>query len=316
MINRIKEIFQGGRVILKFMGGSVTEGFPYDERVKTPYPNLVCDGFQKMFPQKEILGENLGICGEQSSHAMMVCEEKLKKTEKQIIFLEYALTDDMTQTSIKVFESLLRKLIRFKGHPAVIPIILPGKKNERIAAYMAKICEHYHIPYCGFDVFLKSKLETGAVKWEEYSFDDTHPHQKGHQMIADFVVEQVKECLEAANPTISYKLPKNRFYLSPYEHMKITHISKEFSFPLTFEVECKTFWISYIQHNENFMGNLQVFVDEKLLYNLHGKSFYCWYYPVQQKLFEYEQKGKHTITMLMAPGDEKKTFMLEYVGIC
>lgn len=68
-----------------------------------------------------------------------------------------------------------------------------------------------------------------------------------------------------------------------------------------------------MQHEEDFMGNLQVFIDHEFVCNLHRKSFYCWYYPIQTKIWESYENSTHTITFQMAPGDEKK-FILEYIG--
>lgn len=63
------------------------------------------------------------------------------------------------------------------------------------------------------------------------------------------------------------------------------------------------------------MAKLQVFADGKLIDNLHGRSHFCNYYPVQKKLFDTESRCRHTVTFQLAPGDEGGKFLLEMIGI-
>lgn len=319
MIQRLKSIFKQETIQMTFLGGSVTEGYPYDERVSMPYPEIVSGLLQKRYPDKTIRMSNLAGCGEQSTHGLFKCETALDQTQKQIVFLEYALNDDASQTFVKVFESLVRKLLKMPGEVAVAVIILPSakSKNTAMGEYMRTICAYYKLLCLDVAEYVKEKKDIERPFWDKYSFDQIHPGQWGHEMIAHYIVKEIEKKLgETSWEKISYARLSKPYFSSPYENMRVIEPDETAGFPMSFEVECFAVWLIYIKHNESFMGTLQVYVDGEFLCNLHGKSFYCWKYPAQTILWEKEQPQKHTITFRMAPGEKQKKFYLKYIGIC
>lgn len=315
MLQRLQNILKQDTIHLSYLGGSVTEGFPYSEYIKHPFPDLVAEMLAKTMPAKIFHSHNYAGCGEKSSHALLASDFLLPECDNHIIFLEYALTDDICKESVMIFESLLRKLVRRKEKPAIIVLILPARKEFLIGKYMKEICTHYSIPCIDFPERLQLDIQDGALLPGEYWFDETHPNQQGHQWIAEQISHALTECIHKERSTASpYRLAKKRFLASPYEHIKAIKMNADITYPLTMELHCSALWVSYIQHEESFMGNMQVFVNRELVCNLHGKSFYCWYYPVQTKLFEEREAALHSVTFQMAPGEEKKKFILEYVA--
>lgn len=318
MIQRLQKLFEDKTVQMTFMGGSVTEGYPYDERVRKPYPDILAKKLQKRYPDKNIRMRNLAGCGEQSTHGLLKCDVELDKMQKQIIFLEYALNDDASQTFVKVFESLLRKLIKMPAKPVVAVVILPsGKsKNTAVGEYMRRICRYYQLLCFDVSQYVDREIEEGHLRWDKYSFDLVHPGQWGHELIADFILKEMNEDIEDTSLSgKTYKIPSKSYFCSPYENMRVIQ-PEDVVFPMSIEEECSAVWLSYIKHNEGYMGTLQVYVDGEFLCNLHGKSFYCWKYPAQIRLFENDRREKHTITFQMAPGERRKKFIIEYIGIC
>ena len=315
MLHRLQNILGQDIIHLSYLGGSVTEGFPYSEYIKQAYPDILSEILVENAPTKTFHSHNYAKCGEKSSHALLTSDILLSGHDNHIIFLEYALTDDISKESVMIFESLVRKLARRKEKPAIVVLILPARKELLIGKYMRDICTHYGIPCIDFPERLQQHIQNGLLLPDEYWLDETHPKQQGHHWIADQIFSMLTECMQkepsAASP---YRLTKKRFLASPYETIKTIKLDADITYPLTMEFHCSVLWISYIQHEESFMGNMQVFVDQELIYNLHGKSFYCWYYPVQLKLFEKKESAMHSVTFQMAPGEEKKKFILEYVA--
>lgn len=315
MLQRLQNILKQDTIHLSYLGGSVTEGFPYSEYIKQPYPDLITEILARTIPEKTFYSHNYARSGEKSSHALLASDTLLSEHGNHAIFLEYALTDDISKESVMIFESLVRKLIRRKEKPAIIVLILPAQKELLIGKFMKDICTHYGIPYMNFPERLQKHIQDGLLLPNEYWLDKTHPCQQGHQWIAEQISNMLTGYIQKEASTASpYRLAKKRFLASPYEKIKTIKLDTDITYPLTMEFHCSVLWISYIQHEESFMGNIQVFVDRELVCNLHGKSFYCWYYPVQTKLFEEKESAMHSVTFQVASGDEKKRFILEYVA--
>lgn len=315
MLHRLQNILRQDIIHLSYLGGSVTEGFPYFEDIKQPYPDIVSEILAKNVPTKTFHSHNYAKCGEKSSHALLTSDILLSGHDNHIVFLEYALTDDISKESVMIFESLVRKLVRRKEKPAIIVLILPTRKELLLGKFMKNISIHYAIPCIDFPEQLQQHTQDGLLLPGEYWLDETHPNQQGHHWIAEQISTMLTESMQKEPSTASpYRLAKKRFLASPYEHIKTIKLDADITYPFTMEFHCSVLWISYIQHEESFMGNMQVFVNRELNCNLHGKSFYCWYYPVQLKLFEKKESAMHSVTFQMAPGDEKKKFILEYVA--
>ena len=312
MIRELKKIFNDKEISLIFMGSSVTDGYPYNEKVESAYPELVVEELRRKFPDKNFKIENLAECGEKTACALMRCEERLACYEKGVVFLEYALNDEATKDWLKMYEGLVRKIIRY-GCFVPINIVLPGKDRSATFRYIKIISEYYNIPYISVDDMIEAMLESDG-RWEDYYLDATHPNTQGQILIADCITVELEKYLASGLDSF-YVMPAKEFMSDSYENMKIHRWKEKTSFPQTLEVECKTMWLSYIQHYEREMGKMQVYVDGKLVENLHGRSHFCNNYPVQKKVFEFEEVGHHEIRLQMAPGDEEKCFIIENIGI-
>lgn len=336
MKKRLEDIRANKEIHFTYFGGSVTEGYPYAEHIRCPYPELVAQKWMQTFPSQICHVHNHASCGEKSSRALLASDTLVPAYDGHIIFLEYALTDDMSRESVMIYESLVRKLLQRKEKPIVISLLLPSQTVLPIAKYMRAICAHYNIPCMDFSrqadgqytTFENSYLACNELSEdklpENYWLDATHPTQEGHDWIAQRVVTKLSQIVfserSLAQSDVPFvgqtddRLPTKRYLASPYEKLKTTALDTYITFPYTFEIYGKIVWISYLQHEETFMGTVQIFVDHKLVGHLHGRSFYCWYYPRQVKILDENRPASHQITLRMAPGDEKKKFVPEYIG--
>lgn len=313
MTNILKDLFADDTVRLIFMGSSVTDGYPYDERVPKAYPILMKELLENQFPNKKIQIENLASCGEKTAYGLMTCEEKLMKYDAGIVFLDYALNDKVSKDWMKMYEGMVRKIIR-KG---LVPVsmVLPGKDRSAAFRYIKKVSAYYKFPCICVDDLIAEIISKDNYCWEELYLDSTHPNEKGHGLIAKLVTERFLGFLEEEENISDTQFTKELLPGS-YENMKIIKVVENDIFRKSFELECKTVWVSYKQHYEKSMGKLQVLVDGNLVENLHGRSHFSVDFSVQKKLFEFEYPEKHTITFQMAPGDEEKRFVLEMIGYC
>lgn len=315
MLQRLQNILKKDVLHLTFFGGSVTEGYPYSEVIPHPYPELTAQKWMQEFPEKTCVAHNHASCGEKSSRALLMGNILAPQQEGHVIFLEYALTDDMSKESVRIYESLVRRLITRKDEPAVITLLMPSKKNLQIKFFMKEISEHYGIPCLDFSQLLQERETAHMIVSEGFWLDAAHPSKEGHDWIAGEITAWMKQTMRGSRQEKTmYQLPAKRYFESPYDNIITIVPGKDIVYPYTIEVYGSVVWISYFQHEEPFMGTVQVFVDQTFVCNLHGKSFYCWYYPVQVKIFDGKEPVRHVITFQMAPGEEKKKFMLECIG--
>lgn len=316
MLQRLQTILQSDVLHLSFFGGSVTEGYPYEENIPNPYPELVAQKWMQAYPMRKCYVHNYASCGEKSSRALLISDQLARQNKNHLIFLEYALTDDMSRESVMIYESLVRKLLNRKDKPVVITLLMPSQKEMKIKTFMKEISIHYKIPCLDFSQKLCEKELKTSIESDVFWLDATHPTKEGHDWIAEKIFEWMQKSMWQNNLTKRrYRMPQKRYFSSSYENVRTIMVDKDIIYPYTIDVYGSIVWISYFQHEEAFMGTVQVFIDQTFICNLHGKSFYCWYYPVQRKIFEGNTSSKHSITFQMAPGEEKKRFMLECIGV-
>lgn len=295
---------------IAFLGGSVTAGYPFDSIVGEPYPVLIKNELSLLFPEKEIIADNFAVSGTTSAYGLFQAEEHLRDGDYDIVFLEYAVNDEVCRRSIKTYESLMRKIAAFNSHPTVISVIVTTKDNRDAGSYIQRLCHHYGFPCVNIAEALKGDISNGLFCWEDYSFDNVHPNHWGQKYICDHIMDTLKRIM-IDNSVVGLKEP---FFKAPFENLKTEKLNGDISFPYTVSLKCKSFFIVFTQHLENDFGSISVCVDGKTTKLLHGKNIFSWYYPVPICIFEEELEKEHTIELKLLEKSDNKKFIIEYFG--
>lgn len=301
-------------IVLSFLGGSVTEGYPYDKTILQPYPELVQRELEKKYPQKHFVIYNEAKCGVTSAYGLFQCESIVRTQNPHIVFLEYALNDEPEQISVKTFESLIRKLLFLPTHPLIIVILLTTEHFNDSGVFMRAICDHYNIAYIDIAEILSKQINSGTISWNNYAIDETHPSMFGHQLIADEIVTKITHILPNKGNLFTPTDYATKYFMAPYENLKTELINQEIDQTYTIQKKCAVFWLVFIQDANTNMGTVEVVIDGHHSRYLYGKSMFSWNYPVPVLLFEKTEILEHTIRL--RPIEKNKKFKIEAIGWC
>lgn len=311
---KIQKIFEKEEIRIDFLGASATEGEGLEDS-SIAYPILWTDKIKSLNPSKDFKIRNLAQSGTYASHGLFAAEEYIKKNNTDIVFLEYALNDEITPFSVDVYESLVRKLLAYSA--VVIPIVLPIRAYQENGYYMIEIAKHYQLPYLNISEELRHEIENGNMRWEDYAQDDTHPNRKGHIWIAEKIQTLFQEMLcFKTEKNVDWSLPKTCYFKNTYENLHVKVFDKTPSFPMELNIECSNFWVLYRKHYDDRCGTLQLSLDTGGSILLYGYSMFCWDYYFPEKIWQSDKKEKHTFSFKMLPQDEKKEFSIRAVGWC
>ena len=216
---RIQKIFEKKEIQIDFLGASATEGEGLEDD-NVAYPILWTDKIRNHFPSKHFRSRNLAQSGTFATHGLFAAEEYIKKNHTDIVFLEYALNDEITPFSVDVYESLIRKLLGYSV--VVIPIILPIKDYPYNGYYMIEIAKHYQLPYLDIGEKLRQEIEQKNMHWEDYAQDATHPNKQGHAWIAEEIHTLFQEILYfKSEKNVDWFLPEKCYFKNTYENLHV-----------------------------------------------------------------------------------------------
>lgn len=204
---RNKNLSKMSEIKVAFLGGSVTTGYTgdsCDNVLEIGFPQLTVKKLQTIFPKAKIIPLYAGCAGTGCNMGLVTTELLIRDFKPDMVFLDYAINEEMSPRGIALFEGLIRKLLNLESHPDIFPVAVFLKDGYSCEEYMQKVSEHYDLYMCGlrqefFKLFGENKL-----KWEQYSQDQGHPNQDGHKLIFDSVSYMLDKMLETEfNQTIS-----------------------------------------------------------------------------------------------------------------
>ncbi|MBQ4094959.1 MAG: SGNH/GDSL hydrolase family protein [Oscillospiraceae bacterium] len=313
-----------------FIGGSVTFGYcPGSEGSTAAFPEFVGGYLSEKYNSSEIL--NLGISGTTSLMGLVTTELRVREFAPDIVFVEYAINDEMSRQGAECFESLVRKLLTLESRPVVVPVCVCTDKGHSCVPMIREICSHYGL-LC---VDIKESvypLFSKELEWSDYSVDEGHPHSEGSRLIADCVIKAIEKLSLLPHSNITLPLPK---FSARLEGLLICNEYKTdferrqeplFCFDncleasgrcsLTAELECSYAVAVYISSNDKGYGSLEAYEGTEKLCELSGYSLFGWYNPVIQHIINDKEKTRHSVTMKLSDSDRGKKFRLICIAYC
>lgn len=321
LINNLKK----DKIKLCFLGASVTYGFMEDySQNKNCFPELTCKAFKEMFPEKQIESVNLGISGTTALTGIVLTEERLAKENPDIIFVEYAINQSLTPEGAAEYEGLVRKLVKMKCEPFVVPVAVVNKDKYSCQNYMQEISIHYGLYMIGIANALFDEIESNKMSWTDYSFDEGHPTDSGHKLICDCIVALIKA---AMTDKIAPTMTKVEALISDkYENIKLIDLKElsenkisctDFSYSdksnfslvgclerkekktkcLDVTLSCRFFALCYIQNKYMNFCDCTVKCDDKKIAVLNGSSIFGWGNPDIKIILDDDETQEHHVTV-------------------
>ena len=120
---RMKELMKkaanGEKLVLGFLGGSITQGC-LSSTPETCYAYHVFEWWKKQFPEAEFEYVNAGIGGTTSQFGVARAQSDLLSYKPDFVIVEFSVNDDSTEHFMETYEGLVRKIYDSETKPAML----------------------------------------------------------------------------------------------------------------------------------------------------------------------------------------------------
>ncbi len=182
-------------VTIAFIGGSITEGLtagPEKCWAKLTYDRLC----EKKYPDTKINYVNAGLSGTPSVLGNIRLQRDVLDHKPDMVFVEFAVNDGNDQIYKDSYDAMVRKILSQENQPAVALYFTVIKSGHTCEEYMSQVGKAYGLPMVSLNNVLSHEFETGRMKWEDYSDDESHPNEWGHKMTADLIMNMFDKATE------------------------------------------------------------------------------------------------------------------------
>ena len=174
----------GERVVLGFLGGSITQGSLASHPWRS-YARLVWRWWRRRFPQADIRFVNAGIGGTDSRFGAARVREDLLCRKPDVVFLEFSVNDENTDPFCESYEGLVRAVYGHESRPALVLLHNMRYDNGESAEEMhLRVGRHYDLPCISMRAALSGALAAGRIPVRAVSPDGLHPNDAGHALVA------------------------------------------------------------------------------------------------------------------------------------
>ena len=215
---RTVQTIKEGRLVIGFIGGSITDGRP-----RHNWPEAVTAWFVDRFQGIKIVVENAAIGATGSDLAVFRAKRDLLDRGCDLIFVDYAVNDEgvPTQRRMATREGLIRKLLASEGDEVPNSNVTTGAKaidrliNERelcpdvvlvytfsqsmsepmlagqvppSIAEFEQLAMHYNLNSIWMGKYAYGEVQRGLMRWEEWLPDGLHPTSRGSYSYAQSVI--------------------------------------------------------------------------------------------------------------------------------
>lgn len=193
--NCMRRAEAGEELTLGFFGGSITQG-SLATKHEYCYAYRVFRWWEEAFPKVKFHYINGGIGGTTSHYGVSRVVNDLLMYQPDFVVVDFSVNDKPEDFFQETYEGLIRKLLIWPSHPAVLLINNVCYDTGRNAQeYHNRIGAWYHLPYVSIRDTMWKKMQEGQFTREEITPDGLHPNNKGHGFVAAEItayLEQVK----------------------------------------------------------------------------------------------------------------------------
>ncbi|WP_170854905.1 SGNH/GDSL hydrolase family protein [Xaviernesmea oryzae] len=191
---RFRKLFEkaerGEEIVLGVIGGSISTGSLASKPGERGYFALVCDWWQKQFPQARIKRVNAAVAGTGSLFGVLRVEQDLLAQKPDAVIVEFAVNDAWTDQD--PFESLVRRLLAASPDLAVMLLFMSYDNGHNEQTWQQAVGKHYGLPMVSFRDAIWPEVSRGLIKPSDVLVDIVHPNDQGHQITADLVTASLE----------------------------------------------------------------------------------------------------------------------------
>ena len=244
------------------------------------------------------------------------------------------------------YDAMVRKILSQEKQPAVALYFTVIKSGHTCEEYMSQVGKAYGLPMISLNNVLSHEFETGRMKWEDYSDDESHPNEWGHKMTADLIMnmfDKATEKIKTMGDVTITPLPDTWVYSDRFADMTFidrTHSSDKLKIsstgtfdteketlisfpdgwsykgkpsgcePMEFEFTGKNLMLVYKCNNSAVFGSLQFTVDGEVYTTVATSATDGWSNPVATLAYS-GAEGTHKVSIkpVTQSGDDKTTYV-------
>lgn len=202
-------------VTIAVLGGSMTAG-ANSEPFNPNFPNCYGARLKYYFETKygiKVNFINAGIGSTNSFFGAIRAEEHLLKQNPDLVVIEYACNDQREEPYLGFYESLIRKVLKAPGKPAVMATMLCTQAGITLSDIHIPIAQYYKLPIVNYNEEIKNEVINGAKTWADYyaistnpNGDGVHPNTLAHQNIADIITNICETRVPNINASITNEM--------------------------------------------------------------------------------------------------------------
>lgn len=229
MTQFIKKLESKQEVTIAFLGGSITEGLTAGP--EKCWAKLTYDYLCEKYPDTKINYVNAGMSGTPSILGNIRLQRDVLDFKPDLVFVEFAVNDGNEQTYKDSYEALVRTILSQEQQPAVSLYFTVIKSGHTCEQYMSQIGEAYGLPMVSLNNALKPEFDSGRMKWEDYSDDESHPNEWGHEMTRDLIKNMFEKITAEGGGAEISPVPEAWVFSNRFEGMTLidrTHSSDKF----------------------------------------------------------------------------------------
>ena len=163
MKNFMKRALNGERLVLGFIGGSITQG-SLATQPNLCYAYHVYEWWKKTFPKAEFVYINAGIGGTTSQFGVARVEEDLLAYRPDFVITEFSVNDESNEHFLETYEGLIRKIYAFETKPAMLLVHNVYYHNGANAQLQhAKIGRYYNLPCVSMQSSIYPEVVAGRI---------------------------------------------------------------------------------------------------------------------------------------------------------
>jgi len=208
----MQRLNQGQGITLATIGGSITTGYAADPPRERGWAAQIARRLGQHGPVTFI---NAGCSGTDSAAAAQRVKAHVLDAAPDLVIVEFGVNDEWLDAGVRArsYEGLLRQLLSAPRPPAVVTLQLTQQGNQPRHAVepQRELAAHYGLTSIDFGAWMQRRVDAGKARWETLYDEPVHPNQRGHDAIADAVIETLEDAIHQPAAAAPAALPAPLF---------------------------------------------------------------------------------------------------------
>lgn len=191
--SRLKQLFrratQGEELTIGFLGGSIAQG-SLSSTPQTCYAYRVYQWFVDTFPQAKFHYVNGGIGGTDSLYGVSRAVTDVLIYQPDFVVVDFSVNDTELSFRQESYEGILRKLLAWPSHPAVV-LLNNVYYDTGLAAEDDHIAvgNYYDVPHVSIRSSIYREMLSGTYQRSQLTPDGLHPNDFEHRLVAGEIIK-------------------------------------------------------------------------------------------------------------------------------